>query len=107
MVVRVVESLPDVVLGIHVMLVGVVAQVDVGKHILQLGVVVERNGREWVEVVGVDGLGLSHVVVLLLLDGILLTLGVRLIGTEVNSEGRWVGESVDTPAHTANGTHSV
>ena len=61
MIVRVEVVLPHVVLGVEVVLVGKVAHVDVGEDILELGVVRERDGREWVEVVWVHGLGFADV----------------------------------------------
>ena len=48
-IVRVVVSLPDVILLVDVILVHVVSHVDVREGVLQLGVVVPWDGREWVE----------------------------------------------------------
>ena len=61
MIVRVEVVLPHVVLGVEVVLVGKVAHVDVGEDVLELGVVRERDGREWVEVVRVHGPGFADV----------------------------------------------
>ena len=107
MVVRVVKALPDVVLSVDVVLVDVVDQVDISVGILQLGVVMEGNGRERVEEVGIDGPGLGHVVVLFLLDGVVLGLGVGLVSAIVKTGGGRVYQGVDTPAHPAKSTHRV
>ena len=61
MIVRVEVVLPHVVLGVEVVLVGKVAHVDVGEDVLELGVVRERDRREWVEVVRVHGPGFADV----------------------------------------------
>ena len=61
MIVRVEVVLPHVVLGVEVVLVGKVAHVDVGEDVLELGVVGEWDGREWVEVVRVNGSGFADV----------------------------------------------
>ena len=61
MVVRVEIVPPHVVFLVKMVLVGEVAHVDVGEDVLELGVVRERNRREWVEVVWVHGLGFADV----------------------------------------------
>ena len=107
MVVRVVIVLPLVILGVHVVFVDVLAHVDVGEHIFQLGIVVERNGREWVEVVGVHNLGLGHTIVLSLLRGCLLASLVGFVCAEVKGDGSRVDKEVSSPSHLADGTQSV
>ena len=67
----------------------------------------EGDGRERVEEVRVDGPGLGHVVVLLLLRSFLLSLGVGPVGTVVETRSSRVDHGVDTPAHPAKSTHRV
>ena len=107
MVVGVVIVLEHVVLDIDVVLIDILAHVHVGEHILQLGVVVEGNGREWVKVVGVDSLCLRHAIILSLLRGCLLAGLVRLVGSEVKSEIGGVDQEVGAPSHAAHCTHSI
>lgn len=53
-IVRVVIVLPHIVLGVDVVFVYVVVHFYVGEHVLQLGVVVVRDGSEGVENVRID-----------------------------------------------------
>ena len=107
MVVRVVVVSPVVVGGADVMLVRVVAKVDVGEDVLELGVVREGDGSEWVEMVGINSLGLAHDFVLVGNTGLLLLLGVGLVGTEVKSSNSWVDKEVGAPAHAAHSAKCV
>ena len=107
MVVGVVVVLPLVVFGVDVVVVDVLAHVDLGEHILQLGVVVERDGREWVEVVGVNNLSLCHAIVLGLLGGFLLAGLIRLVRANIGSESHRVHQEVGAPGHAAHSTHCV
>ena len=68
MVVGVVIVLPCVFFNVDVVLVNVVAHVDAGKNILQLGVVVVGYWGEGVEKVGVHLFFLDHSVPLSLLS---------------------------------------
>ena len=106
-VVGVEVALPHVVFDIDVVLVDVVPHVDVGEDVLQLRVVVEGDWREGVEVVGVDGLGLCHLLHLGVLSSLLLLRRVGLVGTDVESKGDWVDKEVGAPAHAAKGAHCV
>jgi len=54
MVERVVEVSPDVGIGINMVLVQVLVHVNVGEHVLQLGVVVVRHRSEGVEEIRID-----------------------------------------------------
>ena len=85
MVVGVEIVLPHVVLGVKVVLVDVMAHVDVGEDVLELGVVRERNGREWVEVVGINRLGFADVGELFGEGGLSLACLTWFPGAEVNS----------------------
>ena len=96
-VVRVEVVLPQVVLGVDVVLVEVVAHVDLSENILQLGVVVEGDGREWVEVVGVNNLSLCHAIVLSLLGSFFLAGLIRLVSANIGSESNRVHQEVGAP----------
>jgi hypothetical protein len=85
MVVGVEVVLVRVVLNVDVVLIHVLAHVDLGEDVLKLWVVMERNGREWVEVVGVDLSGLGHQVILLLINLLLLIGAVGSVAKEVAS----------------------
>ena len=106
-VVGVVVVSPVVVFLADMVLVGVVAEVDVGEDVLELGVVREGDGSEWVEVVGVDGLGLAHDLILVLDTSLLLLLSVGLVGTEVKTSNGWVDKEVGGPSHAAHSAQSV
>ena len=83
MVVRVVVVLPLVVLYINMVLVNVLAHIDIGEDILQLGVVVERDRREWVEVVWIYNLSLGHCSHLSIFNGLVRLHFVGLVDSEV------------------------
>ena len=106
-VVGVEVALPDVVLGVHVISIDIVAQIDIGEDILELGVVVEGHGSEWVEVVRVNRASLGHVFHLLSLGSGLLILLVGLVGAEVDAGDGRIDEEVGAPAHAAEGGESV
>lgn len=103
----VVVVLPLVVLQVHVVVIDVVAHVAIGEDVLELRVVAEGNGREWVEVVGVHLLSLSHRFHLGILSGLLLTGRVGFVSTEVKSSADRVDKEVGAPAHLAEGAQSV
>ena len=106
-VVRVVVVLIRVVLQVDLVLVQVLAHVDLGEDVLQLGVVMEGDGRERVEVVGVDNLGLGHHVHLVLLSG-LVSLGlVGTVDADVDTKGDGVDKEVGAPAHAAESAKCV
>ena len=94
---------PHVVVLVDVMLVHVVAHADVGEDVLELGVVGERDGREWVEVVRVHGLGSAQVLPLLLNGSLFLFLAVGLVRAEVETSESRVDQEVGAPAHLAEG----
>jgi hypothetical protein len=98
-IVRVVVILPYVLLGVHVVLVKVPVHVNVSETILQLGVVVVRNGSEGIEEIGVDLASLGHDVPLLLLLLSLAVLHVGLHHVQVETEDAWVGQQVEPVAH--------
>jgi len=106
-VVGVVVILPLVVLRVDMVLIHILAHVDLSEDILELGVVVEGNGGEWVEVVGVDSFSLGHSVVFSLLLGLLSAGLVRLVGAEVKGNSCGVDEEVGAPSHAAYGAHCV
>ena len=106
-VVGVEVALPDVVLGVHVVCIDIVAQIDIGEDILELGVVVEGHGSEWVEVVRVNWASLGHIFHLLSLGSSFLFLLVGLVGAEVDAGDGRVDEEVGAPAHAAEGGESV
>ena len=107
MIVGIVVVLPQVVVGVDRLVVHVVAHVDLGEDVLELGVVMERNSREWVEVVGVDLRGLSHGVSIRLFLVFLLLGLVWRVDTEVGGDGGRVDKHVGAPAHAAERAHSV
>ena len=107
MVVRVVVAPPLVVLGIDMVLVDVLAHVDVREDVLQLRVVVEWDGRERVEIVGVNLLRLGHGLHLGALRSLLLPGLIGLVRSEVKSDGDGIEEEVCAPAHAAEGAHRV
>ena len=90
-IVRVVEQLVGVVIGIDLGLwIQVLEHLSVSISVPQLGVVVEWNCREWVEVVWINGLGLWHSFLIsnsLLLSGTSRVLGVQEPG---RAEESWV-----------------
>ena len=91
--------LPHVVLGVEMVLVDVMAHADVGEDVLEFGVVRERDRREWVEVVGVNGLGFADVGELFSKSGLGLACLTWFPSAEVHSyEGR-VDKHVGSPAH--------
>ena len=99
-IVGVVESLVGVVLGVNLSLwIKVFEHFSVSISVSQLWVVVERNSREWVEVVWVDGLSFWHS--LLVSDSLLLSGTYRPLGVyEVErSEEGWVKSEVRSIAH--------
>jgi len=100
-VIRVVVVLPLVILHVDVVLVHVLSHVDLGEDILQLGVVMERDGREWVEVVGIDNLSLCHSCHLGILNSLIRLSLVRRVDAEVETNGDWVDKEVGAPAHAA------
>ena len=87
---------PLVVLHVDVVLIDILAHVDLGEDILELGVVMEGNRREWVEGVGINDLGLCHGFQLFSLGGLLLTSLVGLVGANIDSQSSWVDEEVGT-----------
>ena len=107
MVVRVVVVLPLVVLHVDVVLVHVLAHVDVGEDILQFGVVVERDRREWIEVVGIDNLSFGHCSHLSIFNCLFRLDLVGLVDSKVDANGDGVDHEVGTPAHTTEGAQSV
>ena len=107
MVVGIVVVFPLIVLGIDVVLIDVLAHVDVGEDILELGVVVEGDRREWVEIVGINNLGLGHSVHLSLLRSLILTGLIGLVRTDVKTNGDGIKEEVCAPAHASESAHSV
>ncbi len=98
---RVVETLVNVALSVDLVLVQVSVHVDVSETILQLGVVVVRDGREGIEQIGINLSGLGHIFPLLLLGLLLTVLHVRLHNVEVNAQDAGVYEEVKAIAHTA------
>ena len=101
MIKRVVEALPYVALGVDLVLIQVSVHVDVSETILQLGVVVVRNGGEGIEKIGINLFGLGHILPLLLLGLLLTVLHVRLHNIEVNAQDAGVNEEVKAVAHAA------
>ena len=106
-IVRVVEVLPYVTLGVHVVLVQVVVHVDVSETIADLWRVVIRNGREGLEQIGINLLGLGHSIPLLFLGLGVALLHVGLDDVEVEREDTGVNEEVGAPAHSSEGAQSV
>ena len=98
-IVRVVIVLPDVLLGVDLILIQVSMHVNVSESVLQLGVVVVRNGSEGIEEIGVDLASLGHDVPLLLLLLGLAVLHVGLHHVQVETEDAWVGQQVEPVAH--------
>ena len=107
MVVGIVVVFPLIVLGIDVVLVDVLAHVDFGEDILELGVVVEGDRREWVEIVGINNLGLSHSIHLGYLRSLLLAGSIGLVRTDVKTKGDGIKEEVCAPAHASESAHCV
>ena len=71
MIVRVVVVSPDVGVGIESNVsVDEASHVNVSVDVLELGVVVERDGSEGVEVIGINFLSLAHSVKLFFLGGL-------------------------------------
>ena len=101
MIKRVVEALPDVALGVDLVIIQVSVHVDVSETILQLGVVVVRDGGEGIEEIGINLSGLGHILPLLLLGLLLTVLHVRLHNIEVNAQDAGVNEEVKAVAHAA------
>jgi len=106
-IVRVVVPLPDVVLLIDVVLVHVVSHVDVSEGVLQLGVVVPWDWREWVEQIWVHFLCLHHVFQILIKLFLFLLLGVWNISPEVTTDKERVGEEVGEVVHATEGAQCV
>ena len=98
-IVGVVIVLPDVLLGVDLILIQVSMHVNVSESVLQLGVVVVRNGSEGIEEIGVDLASLGHDVPLLLLLLGLAVLHVGLHHVQVETEDAWVGQQVEPVAH--------
>ena len=98
-IVGVVIVLPDVLLGVDLILIQVSMHVNVSESVLQLGVVVVRNGSEGIEEIGVDLGSLGHHVPLLLLLLGLAVLHVGLHHVQVETEDAWVGQQVEPVAH--------
>ena len=107
MVVRVVIASPHVVGVADVALVRESPHLDVGEDVLQLWVVVERDGSERVEVVGVHGLRLAQNRVVISQSGLLLALGVGFVGAEVEANDRRVDKEVGAPSHATHSAQSV
>ena len=81
MVIGIVEATESVISNVHLsVLVQVVVHLIVGISVAELRVVMERNDRERVEVIGIDGLSLGHAL-LESLSGSLLTAS-RLSGLD-------------------------
>jgi hypothetical protein len=97
----VVEVLPDVFLGVQLILVEIVMHANMRETILQLGVVVIRNRSEGIEQVRVNLAGLWHILPLILLGLVCRILHVGLDHVEIDSEDAWVNQKVCAPADTA------
>ena len=103
-IVRVVVSLPDVILLVDVILVHVVSHVDVREGVLQLGVVVPWDGREWVEEVWVHFLSLHHVLKVLVELCLFLLLCVWNVTIEVSTCKNGVSKKVSVVVHASEDT---
>ena len=101
-IVRVVEQLVGEVIGIDLGLwIQVFEHLSVSISVPQLGVVVEWNSREWVEVVWINGLGLWHSFLIsnsLFLSGTSGPLGVH---EHDGSEENWVKSEMRSVVHSS------
>ena len=98
-IVRVVIVLPHILFGVDLILIQVSMHMNVSETVLQLRVVVVRNGSEGIEEIGVDLGSLGHDVPLLLLLLSLAVLHVGLHHVQVETEDAWVGQQVEPVAH--------
>ena len=97
-IVRIVVALVEIVLWVDVILIDVVSHVDVCVGVLELGVVVERNGGEGVEVVGVNGSCLRTILQTVNSGLLLLARLIGLVHKLVAEEERGVKHHVQSPA---------
>ena len=100
-IVRIEVALVHIVLWVDVILIEVVSHIDVCVGVLELGVVVERNGGEGVEVVGVDGASLRTILQTVQSGLFLLARLVGFVHKLVAEEERWVKHHVQSPAGAA------
>ena len=100
-IVRIEVALVHIVLWVDVILIEVVSHIDVCVGVLELGVVVERNGGEGVEVVGVDGASLRTILQTVQSGLFLLARLVRLVHKLVAEEECRVKHHVQSPAGAA------
>ena len=98
-IVRVVIVLPHILFGVDLILIQVSMHMNVSETVLQLRVVVVRNGSEGIEEIGVDLGSLGHSLPLLLLLLGLAVLHVGLHHVQVETEDAWVGQQVEPVAH--------
>ena len=98
-IVRVVIVLPHILLGVDLILIQVSMHVNMSEAVLQLRVVVIRNGSERIEEIGVDLASLGHDVPLLLLLLGLAVLHVGLHHVQVDAQDTGVGQQVEAVAH--------
>lgn len=100
-IIRVVIVLPNVLLGVDVVLVQVSVHVDVSETVLQLRVVVVGNWSEGIEQIRINLRCLGHGLPLFLLGFLLASLHVGLNDVEVECCDAGVGKQVEAIAHAA------
>lgn len=99
--------LPDVVLGVDVVLVGVASHVDMRVNVLQLGVVMVRNWSEGVEEVWVDCVDFDEAIPFGFLSGFCSCFLPRCNNPQVEAQSGRIKSKMGGVAHAAKSTQSV